>query len=86
MTEFDSGGETPQGSPDRPGIVVLAAGVGSRYAKGRADATLKQLEAVGPSGETILDYSVYDAHRAGFERAVFVVRTRDRAELSRSRR
>lgn len=49
-------------------LVVLAAGMGSRYGG------LKQLERVGPSGETLMDYSVYDAARAGFTRAVFVVR------------
>ncbi len=51
-----------------PDLVVLAAGLGSRYGG------LKQLEAVGPSGEALLDYAVFDAARAGFERAVFVVR------------
>jgi NDP-sugar pyrophosphorylase family protein len=49
-------------------LVVLAAGMGSRYGG------LKQLDPVGPSGETILDYAVYDALRAGFERVVFVIR------------
>ncbi len=49
-------------------LVVLAAGMGSRYGG------LKQLDPVGPSGETILDYSVFDARRAGFERVVFVIR------------
>ena len=45
----------------------MAAGIGSRYGG------LKQLEPVGPGGETILDYSIYDAVRAGFGRLVFVV-------------
>lgn len=49
-------------------ILVLAAGMGSRYGG------IKQIEAVGPSGEIILDYSVFDALRAGFRRAVFVIR------------
>jgi len=49
-------------------LVVLAAGMGSRYGG------LKQMDPVGPSGEFILDYSVYDAMQAGFERVVFVVR------------
>jgi NDP-sugar pyrophosphorylase family protein len=49
-------------------LVVLAAGMGSRYGG------LKQIEPVGPNGETLLDYSVFDAHRAGFERVVFVIR------------
>jgi NDP-sugar pyrophosphorylase family protein len=48
--------------------VALAAGVGSRYGG------LKQLEPVGPNGETLLEYSIYDALRAGFSRAVLVVR------------
>lgn len=49
-------------------LVVLAAGLGSRYGG------MKQLEAVGPAGETLMDYSVYDAVRAGFTRVVFVIR------------
>lgn len=49
-------------------LVVLAAGMGSRYGG------LKQLDQVGPSGETIIDYSIYDAIRAGFERVVFIIR------------
>ncbi len=49
-------------------LVVLAAGMGSRYGG------LKQMDPVGPSGEFILDYSVYDALQAGFDRVVFVVR------------
>ena len=51
-----------------PTLLVLAAGMGSRYGG------LKQIDPVGPSGETILDYSVYDALRAGFGRVVFVIR------------
>jgi hypothetical protein len=49
-------------------LVVLAAGMGSRYGG------MKQLEGVGPAGETLMDYSVYDAVRAGFTRVVFVIR------------
>jgi len=49
-------------------LVVLAAGMGSRYGG------LKQCDPVGPSGETIMDYSVYDAVRAGFDRVIFVIR------------
>jgi len=52
----------------QPTLLVLAAGMGSRYGG------LKQLDPVGPSGETILDYAVYDAIRAGFGRVVFVIR------------
>jgi UTP-glucose-1-phosphate uridylyltransferase len=49
-------------------LVVLAAGMGSRYGG------LKQIDPVGPGGETVLDYAVYDALRAGFTRVVFVIR------------
>ncbi|MEO5958788.1 MAG: sugar phosphate nucleotidyltransferase [Opitutaceae bacterium] len=49
-------------------LVVLAAGMGSRYGG------LKQIDPVGPSGETVLDYAVFDARRAGFARVVFVIR------------
>lgn len=52
----------------RPTLFVLAAGMGSRYGG------LKQLDGVGPHGETIMDYSVYDAVRAGFGKIVFVIR------------
>jgi hypothetical protein len=49
-------------------LVVLAAGMGSRYGG------IKQLEAVGPGGETILEYSLFDARRAGFSEVIFVIR------------
>jgi len=49
-------------------LLVLAAGMGSRYGG------LKQLDALGPNGETIIDYSVYDAIKAGFDKLVFVIR------------
>jgi dTDP-glucose pyrophosphorylase len=49
-------------------LLVMAAGMGSRYGG------LKQLDTVGPSGETIFDYSVYDAIKAGFNKAVFIIR------------
>lgn len=52
----------------KPTLFILAAGMGSRYGG------LKQLDGVGPSGETIMDYSVYDAMRAGFGKIVFVIR------------
>jgi Nucleotidyl transferase len=51
-----------------PTLLVLAAGMGSRYGG------LKQIDPVGPSGETIIDYSIYDALRAGFGKLVFVIR------------
>ena len=52
----------------KPTLLVLAAGMGTRYGGN------KQLDEVGPSGETIIDYSIYDAIRAGFGKIVFVVR------------
>lgn len=52
----------------KPTLLVLAAGMGSRYGG------LKQLDDVGPHGETIMDYSVFDALRAGFGKVVFVIR------------
>lgn len=52
----------------QPTLLVLAAGMGSRYG------ALKQLDGVGPNGETIMDYSIYDALRAGFGKVVFVIR------------
>lgn len=52
----------------RQTLLVLAAGMGSRYGG------LKQIDPVGPSGEAIIDYSVYDAMRAGFGKLVFVIR------------
>ena len=52
----------------KPTLLILAAGLGSRFGG------LKQLEPVGPAGETVLDYSVFDAQRAGFGRVVFLIR------------
>ena len=49
-------------------LLVLAAGMGSRYGG------LKQLDSVGPNGETVIDYSVFDAIRAGFNKVVFIIR------------
>src|ERR1041385_6334040 len=51
-----------------PTLLLLAAGVGSRYGG------LKQIDPVGPGGETIMDYSIYDARRAGFGKVVCVIR------------
>lgn len=51
-----------------PTLLILAAGIGSRYG------SLKQLDRLGPNGETIIDYSVFDARRAGFGKVVFVIR------------
>ena len=50
-------------------LVILAAGIGSRYGGG-----IKQLESVGPSGEIIMDYSIHDAIEAGFNKVVFIIR------------
>lgn len=52
----------------KPTLFVLAAGMGSRYGG------LKQLDGLGPNGETIMDYSIFDAIRAGFGKVVFVIR------------
>ena len=52
----------------KPQLVVMAAGIGSRFGG------LKQLEPVGPSGEKVMDYALFDAKRAGIERVVFVIR------------
>ena len=52
----------------KPILVVMAAGMGSRYGG------LKQIDPVGPSGEAILDYSLYDARRAGFKTVVFIIK------------
>jgi dTDP-glucose pyrophosphorylase len=50
-------------------LVIMAAGMGSRYGQG-----IKQLEKVGPNGEIIMDYSIYDAKKAGFNKVVFITR------------
>jgi UTP-glucose-1-phosphate uridylyltransferase len=52
----------------KPTLLILAAGMASRYGG------MKQIEAFGPSGETIMDYSIYDAIRAGFGKVVFIIR------------
>jgi NDP-sugar pyrophosphorylase family protein len=52
----------------KPTLVILAAGMASRYG------SMKQTESFGPSGETIMDYSIYDAIRAGFGKVVFIIR------------
>jgi hypothetical protein len=59
----------------KPTLLILAAGMGSRYGK------LKQMDAFGPHGETIIDYSLYDAINAGFGKVVFIVRDFFRAEF-----
>jgi dTDP-glucose pyrophosphorylase len=52
----------------KPTLLILAAGMGSRYGG------LKQLDQVGPSGETIIDYSIYDAIQAGFGKVIFIIK------------
>ena len=52
----------------KPTLLVLAAGMGSRYGG------LKQMDGLGPNGETIIDYSIYDAVAAGFGKVVYIVR------------
>ena len=59
----------------KPTLLVLAAGMGSRYGG------LKQTDKLGPSGETIIDYSVFDAKRAGFGKVVFIIREDIRQEF-----
>lgn len=62
----------------KPTLLILAAGMGSRYGG------LKQLDEVGPNGEAIIDYSLFDAIRAGFGKVVFIIR-RDFEEAFRAR-
>ena len=52
----------------QPTLVILAAGMASRYG------SMKQMQGFGPGGETIMDYSIYDAIEAGFGKVVFVIR------------
>src|ERR1044071_1874895 len=52
----------------QPTLLILAAGMASRYG------SMKQIQSFGPSGETIMDYSIYDAIRAGFGKIVFIIR------------
>ena len=53
---------------NKPVLVVMAAGMGSRYGG------MKQIDPVGPGGQVIMDYSIYDARRAGFETVIFVIK------------
>lgn len=57
-------------------LVVMAAGIGSRFGTG-----IKQLEPVGPGGEIIMDYSIFDARRAGFDKVIFITRKDLEAEF-----
>ncbi|MEG0803454.1 MAG: nucleotidyltransferase, partial [Pygmaiobacter sp.] len=60
---------------NKPVLAVMAAGMGSRYGG------LKQMDPVGPSGEVIMDYSLFDARRAGFETVVFIIKREIEAEF-----
>jgi len=62
----------------KPTLLVLAAGMGSRYGG------LKQMDGLGPSGETIIDYSIYDAVQAGFGRVVYIVREYFREQMEQT--
>ncbi len=76
-------GDPPSGFGNRKGtvfdmtLVILAAGMGSRYGG------MKQIDPIGPGGEFIIDYSCFDAARAGFDRVVFVIK-RENLEAFRS--
>ena len=59
-------------------LVIMAAGIGSRFGGG-----VKQLAPVGPNGEIIMDYSIYDALEAGFNKVVFIIRKIWRRTLKR---
>src|SRR5690606_7954411 len=60
--------DSPTNRQNKLTLLVLAAGIGSRYGG------IKQIDGFGPSGETIMDYSLYDAIRAGFSKCIFIVR------------
>lgn len=62
----------------KPALLVLAAGMGSRYGG------LKQMDTLGPGGETIIDYSIYDAIRSGFGKIVYIVRESFRDVMEKS--
>ena len=62
----------------KPTLLVLAAGMGSRYGG------LKQMDGVGPSGETIIDYSIHDAVEAGFGKVVYIVREYFKADMEKA--
>ena len=62
----------------KPTLLVLAAGMGSRYGG------LKQMDGLGPNGETIIDYSIYDAVEAGFGKVVYIVREHFKADMEKA--
>jgi len=63
---------------NKPTLLILAAGMGSRYGG------IKQLDQFGPNGETIIDYSLYDAIRAGFGKVVFIIREELREDFEKT--
>ena len=60
-------------------LVIMAAGIGSRFGGG-----IKQLTPVGPSGEIIMDYSIYDAVQAGFGKVIFIIKKENEADFRES--
>ena len=68
LSQVGKGPEVGKNYKMKPTLLILAAGMGSRYGG------LKQLDRVGPSGETIIDYSIYDAIRAGFGKVIFIIK------------
>jgi CTP:molybdopterin cytidylyltransferase MocA len=62
----------------KPDLIVMAAGIGSRYGG------LKQIEPIGPGGEIILDYSIFDARNAGFGKIIFVINKKIQHMYTRS--
>ncbi len=69
--------DKPEGKAKQPSLLILAAGLGSRYGG------LKQIDAMGPDGEWLLEYALYDAARCGFGKVVFVVRRSFREAFAR---
>lgn len=62
----------------KPILVIMAAGMGTRYGG------LKQLDSIGPCGELIIDYSIYDAKKAGFEKVIFIIKKSIEKEFKRA--
>lgn len=62
----------------KPVLVVMAAGMGSRYGGP------KQMDPVGPNGQLIIDYSIYDAHRAGFDKVIFIIKKEIEADFKQA--
>ncbi len=63
----------------KPTLLIMAAGMGSRFGG------LKQMQGVGPGGATLLDYSIFDALRAGFGKVVFIIRKEMEADFRKTR-